>query len=302
MTLGLWRLRVGSEVRLARGESGVGPADLLDASITVSALLADPAQPLQQLKSLPAVGAVPAEAVTLAPLDLQPVWAAGVTFPRSRQARREEALDGGDVYDRVYTAARPELFYKAGGGEAVGTGDELGIRADSAWNVPEPELGIVADPQGRAQAFVLGNDVSSRSIEGENPLYLPQAKVYRRSCGIGPCLVPTSLAPRWQDLQIELVIMRGGVPLYQDAMNLAEIRRDPGELLRWLFAAQSFPHGVALLTGTSLVPPSDLSLEEGDAVTIRADGLGSLDNTIISVGADVASRDLAGHTQHELHN
>jgi 2-dehydro-3-deoxy-D-arabinonate dehydratase len=213
------------------------------------------------------------------------VWAAGVTFPRSREARREEAADGGDVYDRVYTADRPELFFKAAPGAAVGTQDLLAVRSDSGWNVPEPEIAIVADPRGVPQALVLGNDVSSRSIEGENPLYLPQAKVYDRSCGIGPCLVPASLAPAWQALRVELVIRRGSATLYEDAMDVARIQRSPAELLRWLFAALSFGDGVVLMTGTSLVPPSNVSLCAGDAVTIRAAGLGTLSNTFTSVGA-----------------
>jgi 2-dehydro-3-deoxy-D-arabinonate dehydratase len=284
MTTGLWRLQLGKDVRLARGDSEYGPAELLDASLSIGSLLADPAEPLQQLEALPASGPVPADARLLAPLDLQPVWAAGVTFPRSRRARREESADSGDIYDRVYTADRPELFFKASPDAAVGTGDLLAIRADSAWNVPEPELGVVADLRGKPQALVLGNDVSSRSIEGENPLYLPQAKVYDRSCGIGPCLVPVGLAPVWQDLRVELVIRRGGVTLYQDAMDLAGMQRTPGELLSWLFAALSFANGVVLLTGTSLVPPSEVSLCEGDVVTIRAGGLGALDNTFTSVG------------------
>jgi len=285
MTTGLWRVQVGAGVRLARGDSELGPAELLEESLSVASLLADPAQPLQQLETFPADGPVPAGARVLVPLDLQPVWAAGVTFPRSREARREEAADGGDIYDRVYTADRPELFFKAGPGAAVGTGDPLAIRADSQWNVPEPEIGILADPRGIFQALVLGNDVSSRAIEGENPLYLPQAKVYDRSCGIGPCLVPTSLAPAWQALRVEIVISRSTATLYKDAMDVARIHRAPAELLRWLFAALSFGDGVVLLTGTSLVPPSNVSLRAGDVVTVRAAGLGALSNAFTSVGA-----------------
>lgn len=290
MTIGLWRLRAGDAVRLARGDSEHGPAELLAESLSLAALLADPDEPLQRLAEWPAAGPVPPGARALAPLDEQPVWAAGVTFERSHQARREEARDGGDVYDRVYVADRPELFFKAGPGAAVGPGDDLGIRADSEWNVPEPELGVLADARGRPQAFVLGNDMSSRSIEGENPLYLPQAKVYDRSCGIGPCLVPASLAPAWHQLRIELEIRRGGGVGYADGMALATMHRTPGELLGWLFAAQSFPAGVVLLTGTSLVPPADFTLRAGDVVTVRAAGLGALDNAIAVVGTGVPAR------------
>ncbi len=285
MTTGLWRVQAAGEIRLARGDTEQGPQDLLLPAVTVASLLADPGRPLQDLASLPASGPVPGAAVILAPLDLQPVWAAGVTFPRSREARREEAIDGGDVYDRVFSASRPELFAKAAAGAAIGPGDQLGIRADSDWDVPEPELGVVAGPDGELEALVLGNDMSSRSIEGANPLYLPQAKVYDRSCGIGPCLVPVSLAPPWQQIRIELRIARAGRMLYEDGMSLATMQRTPGELLRWLFAAQSFPHGVALLTGTSLVPPDDFTLRAGDVVTVSAAALGTLENRVITIGA-----------------
>ena len=284
MTTGLWRVETGGTVLLARGDSETGPAELLDPTLTVASLLADPARPLQRLESLPRHGLVPAGAVLLAPLDRQPVWAAGVTYPRSRDARREEAADGGDVYDRVYTARRPELFAKAAAGDAVGPGGLLGIRADSDWDVPEPELAVVADGSGAVQALVLGNDMSSRSIEGENPLYLPQAKVYERSCGIGPCLVPVALAPPWAQLRIGLRIERAGQVQYEDEMEFGTIRRAPGELLRWLFAAQSIPAGVALLTGTSLVPPPDFTLAAGDVVTVRCPGLGSLTSPVTTVG------------------
>jgi 2-dehydro-3-deoxy-D-arabinonate dehydratase len=285
VTTGLWRVQAAGEIRLARGDTEQGPQDLLLPAVTVASLLADPGRPLQDLASLPASGPVPGAAVILAPLDLQPVWAAGVTFPRSREARREEAIDGGDVYDRVFSASRPELFTKAAAGAAIGPGDQLGIRADSDWDVPEPELGVVAGPNGELEALVLGNDMSSRSIEGANPLYLPQAKVYDRSCGIGPCLVPVSLAPPWQQIRIELRIARAGRMLYEDGMSLATMQRTPGELLRWLFAAQSFPHGVALLTGTSLVPPDDFTLRAGDVVTVSAAALGTLENRVITIGA-----------------
>jgi 2-dehydro-3-deoxy-D-arabinonate dehydratase len=285
VTTGLWRVQAAGEIRLARGDTAQGPQELLGPAMTVASLLADPGRPLQDLASLPSSGPVPGSLAILAPLDLQPVWAAGVTFPRSREARREEAVDGGDVYDRVFSASRPELFVKAAAGAAIGPGDQLGIRADYDWDVPEPELGVVAGPDGELQALVLGNDMSSRSIEGANPLYLPQAKVYDRSCGIGPCLVPLSLAPPWQQIRVELRIARAGQTLYHDAMSLATMHREPGELLRWLFNAQSFPHGVALLTGTSLVPPSDFTLRDGDVVTVGAAALGTLENPVVTVGA-----------------
>ena len=284
MTVALWRVRVGDRARLARGDSEDGPAELLDQGLTVAGLLTDPASPLGALADLPAAGPVPDGATVLVPVERQPVWAAGVTFPRSRQARKEEAVDGGDVYDRVYDAARPELFFKAEPAAAVGPGEPVGIRRDSTWDVPEPEVALVADQTGRARALVLGNDMSSRSIEGDNPLYLPQAKVYDRSCALGPCLVPVEAAPDWARLRVGLTITRSGVAVYDDAMELSTMRRDPAELLAWLFAANSFPDGVVLLTGTSLVPPSDLTLAPDDVVTIRAQGLGVLTNPVVAVG------------------
>ena len=284
MAMAVWRVRVGDRVRLARGDSESGPAELLDPGLTVTGLLADPAWPLGTLADLPAAGPVPDGATVLVPVEGQPVWAAGVTFPRSRQARIEESVDSGDVYDRVYDAPRPELFFKADPAAVVGPGEPVGIRRDSIWDVPEPEVGIVADPAGRARALVLGNDMSSRSIEGDNPLYLPQAKIYDRSCALGPCLVPVEAAPDWAQLRVGLTITRAGVALYDDTMELSTMRRDPAELLSWLFSANSFPAGVVLLTGTSLVPPGDLTLAPDDVVTVRADGLGTLRNPVVAVG------------------
>ncbi len=284
MTVALWRVRRGERVRRARGDSEEGPVELLDAELSVTGLLTDPTAPLQRLAELPAADRVPDGAVVLAPVDRQPVWAAGVTFPRSRQARIEEALDGGDVYDRVFDAPRPELFFKAEAGAVVGPGEPVGIRADSTWDVPEPEVGVVADHAGNAQALVLGNDMSSRSIEGDNPLYLPQAKIYERSCALGPCLVPASAAPDWPDLLVGLTITRDGVPRFDEAMSLSSMHRDPRELLAWLFAAHTFPHGVVLLTGTCLVPPGDFTLRAQDRITIRGECLGTLHNPVVTVG------------------
>lgn len=284
MTLALWRVGIGGRPRLARGDTGDGPVDLLQPELSVTDFLTDDGTLFAGLARLPAAGPVPAGAAVLAPVDQQPVWAAGVTFPRSRDARKEEARDGGDVYDRVYTAERPELFVKAAPGAAIGPGAALGIRADSAWNVPEPELAVAADQHGRIRAVTLGNDMSSRSIEGENPLYLPQAKVYDRSCGLGPALVPVSSAPAWAELRIELTIQRAGAILFAETVDLRTIRREPAELLRWLFAAHSFPAGVVLLTGTSMVPPAGLTLHAGDTVTVAAPAIGALHNPVEVVG------------------
>ena len=232
---------------------------------------------------------MPEDARLLAPVDGQEVWASGVTFERSRSARNEEAGQV-DIYDRVYDALRPELFCKASPGRVRGPGQPIGIRRDSGWDVPEPELGLVADSAGRLVALTVGNDVSSRSIEGENPLYLPQAKMFTGSCAIGPALVPVTQAPDLAALVIELRMVRDGDTLFRDSVPLSAMRRRPEELLEWLFAAMEFPVGVVLLTGTSIVPPPELTLKEGDVVDITVSGVGSLTNPVVEVGRPMPSR------------
>jgi 2-dehydro-3-deoxy-D-arabinonate dehydratase len=281
---GLWRVQTPAGARLARGDVHSGPAELLDGSLTVAAFLTDDGRLFRDLAALAPAGPVPPGARLLPPVDEQVIWAAGVTYARSREARQEESVDGGDVYDRVYHAERPELFIKAMPGEAVGPDDPVGIRFDSDWNVPEPELVVLADPGGRPRALTLGNDMSSRSIEGLNPLYLPQAKAYDRSCAIGPCLVPLDRAPAWRELRIELRIERAGNTLHADTVRLGDIRRPPEELLRWLVRANTFRAGIVLFTGTSIVPPADVTIAAGDRITVRADGLGTLTNTVCVVG------------------
>ena len=284
MALGVWRIRTGQAVVLARGDCESGPSELLDPSTTIATLLGDQEPSIDHLADLRSHGAVPDGSTVLAPIDRQPVWAAGVTYARSLSARMEEARDGGDVYDRIYEAARPELFFKSAGENAIGTADQLGIRADSTWNVPEPELGIVADDAGRPRGYVLGNDMSSRSIEGDNPLYLPQAKTYDRSCGIGPCIVPVAAAGSWRDFTVELTVERQQLTVFDQQTRLTSLRRTPAELLDWLTRANSFPNGVVLLTGTGIVPPSDFTLREHDVVVVRCQDLGELRNDIVTVG------------------
>ena len=234
------------------------------------------AQTLTQ-ESLP-LGAVQ----LLAPVDAQEVWAAGVTYERSREARLDES-GGLDFYDRVYTAERPELFFKALPGRVAGPNDAIWVRADSAWSVPEPELAVYygpdADHRLRPVGFALGNDVSARDIEGENPLYLPQAKVYERSCALGPYveLLPgDAFAP----LTLHMVIERDGGPVYDETISTSRIRRRFDELGAWLGRHLRFPAGVVLLTGTGLVPPRDFTLTAGDRVIIRIPDWGTLENTV----------------------
>ncbi|MQA83110.1 MAG: hypothetical protein GEV03_00410 [Streptosporangiales bacterium] len=288
MTTALWRVATADGPRLARGTVEAGPAELLEDELTLARLLADDGPGLADLTVLPAMGPVtgpaPATARPLAPVDAQPIWAAGVTFQRSREARKEES-HGLDFYDHVYDAVRPEIFLKALPGTARGPGQDIGVRRDSTWDVPEPELGVVADASGRAVGYVLGDDVSSRSIEGENPLYLPQAKIYDGSCAIGPCVVPLAEAPPLAEMRISLIVRRAGVTEFEDTVHLARMRRTVDDLLDWLFAACSFPDGGVLLTGTSIVPPEDFTLSDGDEVEIAATGLGSLINGVRLVGA-----------------
>jgi 2-dehydro-3-deoxy-D-arabinonate dehydratase len=274
-------------VRLARGDLAGGPRELLPAGLEVDDLLADTDRPAGAVTADaltgPTDGGVPSGSRVLAPVGGQEVWASGVTFEQSRTARNEEAGPV-DIYDRVYEAERPELFCKATPGRVRAPGEPVGIRRDSGWDVPEPEVGLVADAAGRLVALTVGNDMSSRTIEGENPLYLPQAKVFTGSCALGPALVPVSDVGPLGSLVVELTIRRDGRRLFEDSMSLSTMRRDPDELLEWLFTALEFPCGVVLLTGTSIVPPPELTLRAGDVVDIVVPGVGTLSNPVEEVG------------------
>jgi 2-dehydro-3-deoxy-D-arabinonate dehydratase len=270
----LWRVRTAQGERLARGVLEAGPTELLPAEVTLDGLLSAGAGALAQAASDgEGDGPVPAGSTLLAPVSSQEVWAAGVTYSTSRSARNEES-GGHDFYNLVYDAERPELFFKAAPGRARGPGGVIGVRSDSGWDVPEPEL-----------AYTVGNDVSSRSIEGENPLYLPQAKVYRGSCALGPCLVPVGEAPAPEDMEIRLRIVRGGETVFDGDTQVALLRRKPPELVDWLFRAQEFAAGVVLLTGTSIVPAREFTLQGGDEVRIAITGLGELVNSVEVVQA-----------------
>ncbi len=217
----------------------------------------------------------------LAPIVSQEVWAAGVTYYRSRSARIEESKDagGGDFYDRVYAAKRPELFFKATGRRVIGPGGAVRIRSDAKWSVPEPELTLLIDPAGSIVGYTIGNDMSSRDIEGENPLYLPQAKVYDGSCALGPCvlLAQDPLAPA---TGIHLEIGREGKTVFAASTTLAELKRDPKELAGFLYRDNSFPSGAFLMTGTGIVPADDFTLAHGDTIRIAIDGIGTLENYV----------------------
>jgi 2-dehydro-3-deoxy-D-arabinonate dehydratase len=218
--------------------------------------------------------------VWLPPLESQEVWASGVTYYRSREARMEESEQaGGDVfYDKVYEAERPELFFKATPARARGHGAPICIREDSSWDVPEPELTIAVNAAGRVFGYTIGNDVSSRSIEGENPLYLPQAKVYRGSCAMGPALCVGDPLPK--STRIELSIHRDGAAAFTESTDLSQLKRSLDELAAYLFRENEFPHGCWLMTGTGIVPSNDFTLASGDRVRIAIDGLGVLENVV----------------------
>jgi 2-dehydro-3-deoxy-D-arabinonate dehydratase len=218
----------------------------------------------------------------LAPISNQEVWAAGVTYYRSRNARMEESkiAGGGDFYDRVYSAERPELFFKATPSRVAGPGGHVRIRSDSAWSVPEPELTLLINHRGQIIGFTVGNDMSSRDIEGENPLYLPQAKVYDRSCALGPCILIGS-EPLPPSTPIQLEILRDGHAAFSGATSLAELKRTPAALVEFLFRENNFPFGAFLMTGTGIVPPDSFTLASEDRIRITIDPIGTLENKVI---------------------
>jgi 2-dehydro-3-deoxy-D-arabinonate dehydratase len=217
----------------------------------------------------------------LAPIGQQEVWAAGVTYLRSRDARMEESkkAGGGNFYDRVYDADRPEIFFKSTASRVVGPGDNVRIRKDSTWDVPEPELTLFITSSGKIVGYTCGNDMSSRSIEGENPLYLPQAKTYDGSAAVGPCLlVPAE--PISPDTEIRLEISRDGQTAFENHIAIDQMKRKHDELAGYLFRECSFPHGCYLMTGTGIVPPDSFTLAAGDVVRITIAGIGTLENTV----------------------
>jgi 2-dehydro-3-deoxy-D-arabinonate dehydratase len=225
--------------------------------------------------------AAPLTEELFAPIGSQEVWAAGVTYFRSRSARMEESKDagGGSFYDRVYSAVRPELFFKATARRVVRPGANVRIRADATWSVPEPELTLLLNPRGEIIGYTIGNDMSSRDIEGENPLYLPQAKVYDGSCALGPCVL-LSPEPLPKTTAIQIAITRDNATAFEGSTTLAELKREPEELASYLFRDNSFPDGAYLMTGTGIVPGDDFTLTHGDFISIAIAGIGTLENRV----------------------
>jgi len=280
MPISLHHLRAGGASRWAvRQDDEWGGLDG-----TLADLLAVPLDQARAVVEAAARGArsdMPGEKA-LPPVDRQEVWAAGVTYMRSRDGRKEESGHG-SLYDHVYDNDRPELFFKSSPWRVVGDGDAVGIRVDSGWDVPEAEVGLVLNAAGEVFGYTLGNDMSSRSIEGDNPLYLPQAKIYDRACALGPAIVP-SWAIDPGPFPIGLRVLRDGREAYAGTTSTSEMVRGFTDLAGWLFRALSFPSGVVLLTGTGVVPGADFTTREGDTIEITSEALGTLTNPVVAVG------------------
>ncbi len=226
-----------------------------------------PVHPLASVKLLP-------------PVDRQEVWAAGVTYLRSKKARMEESDFSASAYDRVYEAPRPEIFFKSMPSKVTGPGGIVGIREDARWNVPEPELALVFNSRMELVGFTAGNDMSSRDIEGENLLYLPQAKMYRASCALGPCIRVAADEAEARSWTIGVQILRGGAEVFAGETSVGQIKRSFPELAGWLARSQDFPDGAILLTGTGVVPANEFTLAEGDVVRVSISGIGTLESTV----------------------
>jgi 2-dehydro-3-deoxy-D-arabinonate dehydratase len=255
---------------------------MLSPGLTLGRLLATGGPGLGHAFSLDAAGVCPPGPQLLAPIDEQEVWCSGVTYERTREARVETLLQPAP-YDHLYTADRPELFFKANGRRVRGPGDPVGIRADSAWDMAEPELGLVITADGRVAGYVIGNDLTSRDIERQNPLYLPQAKVYEGSCALGPAIVPVGAAE--PPFDIGMLIRRDDRLLFEGHTSTARMVRSFTDLANWLCRALRFPSGVVLLTGCGIVPDAELSVRPGDRVHIEIPPLGILENVVEVVGA-----------------
>lgn len=271
--VGLW---LEDQVELLGGDGQVATlSEILEAE--------DPLQTVEMLRQS-STRVAKDEVTLLPPVDRQEVWAAGVTYTRSKSARMEESEAAASCYDRVYVSPRPELFMKATPHRVVGSGQGIRIREDATWNVPEPELTLVMNSRLELVGFTIGNDMSSRDIEGENPLYLPQAKVYDECCGLGPGIVLAESVTGSESWPIDLQISRSGDVVFQGSTNVDQMARTFDELIGWLGRDQSFPDGVLLMTGTGIVPDSDFTLLPGDDVQITIGPLGTLTNCVVQHG------------------
>jgi 2-dehydro-3-deoxy-D-arabinonate dehydratase len=274
------------KVRLGLVRDDATIIDLTASGVTRMAMLLESEDPVAQLekvvaKNLPRVAL--SEVRLCAPVEQQEVWAAGVTYLRSKTARMEESDFSATAYDRVYEAERPELFFKSLPEKVAATGDPVGIRRDSRWSVPEPELALVLNSRGKIAGYTIGNDMSSRDIEGENLLYLPQAKIYTGSCALGPWITLGASESEARQWRIRLAIQRNGKPVFEGETSPGKIKRTFEELAAFLFRSQVFPNGAVLLTGTGLVPPDNFTLQAGDEVEIEIGGIGLLQNPVALV-------------------
>jgi 2-dehydro-3-deoxy-D-arabinonate dehydratase len=275
-----------ASIRLGVVTEDGGVLDLTTAGVGTLEQLLEQGDPASAVKQ--AMGAAPTkfpltEVSLCAPVENQEVWAAGVTYLRSKTARMEESDFSASAYDRVYAAERPELFFKSLAAKVSGPGEPIGIRRDSRWSVPEPELALVMNSRGEIVGYTIGNDMSSRDIEGENALYLPQAKVYRHSCALGPWIYLGGAEEEARRWRIGVEILRGEQRVFAGETSVGKIKRSFGELRDFLFRSQVFPCGAVLLTGTGVVPPDEFSLREKDVVRIEIEGIGRLQNTVEEV-------------------
>jgi 2-dehydro-3-deoxy-D-arabinonate dehydratase len=276
----------GQEARIGLVSEDSTLLDLTDVGLTEMTPLLEadnPSAELQQLAKKNPRRLPLSEIQLLAPVERQEVWAAGVTYQRSKAARMEESEFSANAYDRVYAAERPEIFFKSQPEKVVATGEPVGIRRDAKWSVPEPELVLVLNSHGKIVGYTIGNDMSSRDIEGENLLYLPQAKTYHRSCALGPWIVLGPSEATAREWKIKIEITRDGKNVFAGETSVGQIKRRFDELAEFLFRCQVFPHGAALLTGTGVVPPDHFTLNERDAVRIEISGIGVLQNHVVIV-------------------
>lgn len=286
--------------RFHTGDAADARIGLLDGDQVIPFAATDGAASIQELLRLPkaeidaeiarvrASGTTPVpahDAILLAPIDEQEVWACGVTYLRSRDARMEESTEE-DVYERVYNAERPELFFKATASRVTGPGQPVAIRSDSTWDVPEPEIALVVNAHREVVGYTVGNDMSSRSIEGENPLYLPQAKMYSSCAGLGPVISLTDEIADPSNLGVKLTITRGGATAFEGETSTSQMARSFEDLVTYLHRHNTFPAGAFLMTGTGIVPPSGFTLEDGDVVSITIDGIGTLQQPVMRLPAD----------------
>mgnify|MGYP003301340548 CR=1 FL=1 len=270
-------------VRIGRLQKGETVADLTAAGFESLAALLEDAEALAQAEAAEAPSVPLVEVSLLTPVERQEVWAAGVTYLRSKKARMEESDFSANAYDQVYDAPRPEIFLKSLPEKVVHPGDSVGIRADASWNVPEPELTLVVNSRKELVGVSIGNDMSSRDIEGENLLYLPQAKTYDRSCSLGPWMVLGVDEMTVRNWTIGVHIFGNEQSVFCGETSISLIKRSFDDLAGYLFRSQRFPHGAVLMTGTGVVPNDDFTLEEGDRVDIHVSGIGTLSNSVVRV-------------------